>query len=148
MATPPKSKSPLDIIKDAQEIIKAQSTALIGDLQRKLQEVADTIKIIRETTGKDVLDDPALEQALTQMGVYPIKPTITKVKAAKPLQSVKDTDTAKAIVEALKKHGKPMDVAGIVKATDGKKSTVTQYTLRLVNEGVLVRPSRGMYEVK
>jgi hypothetical protein len=142
-------KTPLDRIKEYQELAKAETDKLIGQLQRQLQEVADVTKLANEITGRCVLSDPAFEQALNDLGVA-VKGSIEAPvkKAPKELPPIGGTPLAKQICEALKKHNKPMDIAAIVTAVGGKKSTVTNYTNRLVGEGVIDRPARGMFASK
>jgi hypothetical protein len=86
---------------------------------------------------------------LSELGLY-LEQRKQPKGTAKPLPSIKDTPLASSIVEAIKKHGKPMDVEGVAKAFEGKsaKSTISNYLARMVNEGVLFRPSRGQFNVR
>lgn len=147
---PKSEKSPLDIIKDAQEIIKSQTDALIADLQRKLQATADTVNTIKGITGKNILSDPAFEQAISELGLTQKGSATTTKKAKTELAPIKDTPLALEICGVIKKHDKPIDVAAVATAvgTKVKKTTIANYMARLVAENVLYRPSRGQFAIK
>lgn len=143
------TKTPWDIIRDAQEIIKTQSDALIGDLQKQLQKVADTVKTIDQITGKQVLKDPAFEQALDELGVE-LKDAAKPKKVAKELPSIVGSPFSTKLIEIVRNNGKPIDAAGVIAkvGTEAKATTTKNYLARLVAEGVLYRPSRGLFGIK
>jgi len=144
-------KSPVDIIREAQEIINGQTNALIGELQRQLQATADTVKMIRGITGKEILTDPAFGQALDEMGLgLKSQFKVEKKSQSKEMPAIKDTDLGRKITNVVKEKGK-CDAASVIAAVGDsvKPNTIKNYLARLVTpEGVLYRPERGIFALK
>jgi hypothetical protein len=63
---------------------------------------------------------------------------------------VGNSPLAARIKEVLKKHGKAMDAAAVIVAIgkEAKPATVKNYLSRMVSEGVISRPERGMFAIK
>lgn len=140
--------SPLDLIRKAQETIKAQTDALIGQLQRELQGVATTVKTLREVTGKDVLIDPAFGQALDELGLI-LKSSTTATPdpkaTSKGTATVAGSPAMDKIIDALKKSGKPMTAEEINTAVGGNLNTTRNYCSRAAKEALVKKIGRGVF---
>lgn len=142
---PTTETSVFTFLREMEQEKKTKMDAAKTDIQKRLQSIADDLSLLNDTK---FLEAPEFGQALDQMGLTFRRVASITRRQPKELSPVGDSPTAKTIVDALKSHGKPMDVDSITKAVGGKKSTIGQYTNRLVKEGLLERVSRGMYNVK
>lgn len=134
-------------LREIEESKKAIIDDAVSDVQKRLQGIADDVKMLGLP---NFLQNPAFEQSLNELGLnIGVKEKSKKVAAA-ALPPVKETPIGLAIATAIKKHEKPMNVADLVMALGdmAKKPTIATYAARLVDEGVLYRPSRGLFAIK
>lgn len=144
-------KTPLEIIQSAMEIIQGQTDALVNDLQRQFQNLANSVQQANKILGKNVLDNSAFEQALAQMALCSAGSAQNRTKrtTSKELPPVKESPLGLKIAKVVKDKGKA-NAATIVEivGADAKPATVKNYVARLFNEGVLTRVERGVYAIK
>jgi AcrR family transcriptional regulator len=134
-----------------EESKKAKFDAAITDVQQRLQQLADDIKLLDHPK---FMSNPAFEQALSQLGLTfdTMQPAVRKgaISPLAQIRPLRGTRLGLSIIEYLRKVDKPVDAESVIVALkdSGASSTIKNYLARLVTEGAIRKPERGLFAVK
>jgi hypothetical protein len=146
-----KEMSAVERIAQLKNELQKESTKLLSELERLLAKSADTYRVFLDSVGsQDALRGEQFAQSLSTLGLEIKDAQKPIVKKESNAPKVTGSPLANKICEALKKKRQPMDIASLIKSLEGeaKATTVKQYAQRLVSEGTLYRPERGLFAIK
>jgi hypothetical protein len=146
-----KEISAVERIAQLKRDLETESNKLLAELERLLAKSAQTFTVYLESVGDgNALKGEQFYDSLATLGltVKGTEPVINEKKSAAP--KVSGSPLANKICEIIKKKRAPMDIASIIKLLEGeaKATTIKQYCQRLVSEGTLYRPERGLFAIK